>query len=504
MQTRSAMRCCIRGAEVLRSASCEAPARLDVWIDGPRVAALTAPEAPPHFAGEVEAIDGRGSLLIPGLVNSHTHSQSAILQGSVRGEPLDLFVIRAMARRAPSSSRAVYVGASLHAMAMLKRGITAHVDHLRDGLLPTVEHVESALAAYRDIGIRAVVAPMYEDRMYLDSLPIDQQALPEEMRRQWRASRRPPPREYFALMEHLVARWRGSGGRLDVMLGVDGPQRCTTELLEATGEFAARHGVGLHTHLLEAKTQHLMAPPEHGGSFVRYLDRFGLVNERSSFAHFVWCTPEDVALAAERRVNVVHNPVSNLALGSGIQPAARLVRAGVNVALGTDGQSGAAVSILEQAKFAALLSRVADPDPDRWLDPRTAFGLATRAGAAVVGIAGEIGEIEPGARADLALVDTSGIAWRPRGDVYQHLVMYEQGADVRTVLVEGEVVLRDGRCVRVDEAAVLEEAQAIAAEQARTNAPWLAAVDRQSPVFKDLLLAALTRDVEVNRYADLR
>jgi cytosine/adenosine deaminase-related metal-dependent hydrolase len=305
-------------------------------------------------------------------------------------------------------------------------------------------------------------------------------------------------------MEHLVGRWRGSAGRLDVMLGVDGPQRCTPDLLELTGEFAARHGIGLHTHLLEAKTQHLMAPPEHGGSFVRYLDRFGLVNERSSLAHFVWCTPEDVMLAAERRVNVVHNPVSNLALGSGIQPAALLLRAGVNVALGTDGQSGAAVSILEQAKFASLLSRVADTDPDRWIGPRIAFRLATEAGAAVVGHAGELGAIEPGARADLALIDTSGIAWRPRGDVYQHLVMYEHGADVHTVLVEGEVVLREGRCLKVDEAAVLEEAQAIAAEQARANEASLAAVDGQSPILKDLLLGAIRRDVDANRYADLR
>jgi cytosine/adenosine deaminase-related metal-dependent hydrolase len=147
---------------------------------------------------------------------------------------------------------------------------------------------------------------------------------------------------------------------------------------------------------------------------------------------------------------------------------------------------------------------VADTDPDRWIGPRTAFRLATEAGAAVVGLAGELGAIEPGARADLALIDTSGIAWRPRGDVYQHLVMYEHGADVHTVLVEGEVVLREGRCVKVDEAAVLEEAQAIAAEQARANEASLAAVDGQSPILKDLLLGAIRRDVDANRYADLR
>ena len=199
----------IRGAEVLRSASHAAPERADIWIEDGRIVALTDTEAAPLFGSEAQTIDGSGLLAIPGLVNGHTHSQSALLQGAVPGEPLDLFVIRAMARRAPRSSRAAYVGASLHAMAMLKRGITAHVDHLRDGLLPSAENVEAALEAYRDIGIRAVVAPMYEDRMYLDSLPIDQHALPQEVRSRWRSTRRPPPEHYFALMEHLIKRWHG-------------------------------------------------------------------------------------------------------------------------------------------------------------------------------------------------------------------------------------------------------------------------------------------------------
>jgi cytosine/adenosine deaminase-related metal-dependent hydrolase len=301
-----------------------------------------------------------------------------------------------------------------------------------------------------------------------------------------------------------VPRWRGVDGRLDLLLGVDGPQRCTPRLLEMSGDFAKRHRMGLHTHLLEAKTQHLLAPSEYGGSFVRYLDRFGLINERSSLAHFVWCTDDDIALAAERRVNVVHNPVSNLILGSGILPAAKLVRAGVNVALGTDGQSGSPPSILEQAKFASLLSRVCDTNPAHWLGPRASLRMATEGGAAVLGLAGETGAIAAGMRADLALVDVTGPSWRPRGDVYSHLVQLETGANVRTVLVEGEVVVREGRCVKINEADVLEEAHALASENARANAASLAAVEHDTPHLLNLLLGALERRVEHNRFADLR
>jgi cytosine/adenosine deaminase-related metal-dependent hydrolase len=489
-------RTCIRGAEVLKDSGSE---RLDVWIEGGRIASLG--EKPP-FTGDVETIDGRGLLAIPGLVNAHTHSQSALLQGAVPGEPLDVFILRSMARRAPRSQRMLYIGAAFHAMALLKRGITAHIDHVRDGLLPTGAGIGTVLQAYRDIGIRAAVAPMYEDRLYLDSLPIDAKELPADMRERLSAAKRPPPEGYFEMMEALISQWRGVDGRLDVLLGVDGPQRCTPRLLEMTGDFASRHRIGLHTHLLEAKTQHLLAPAEYGGSFVRYLDRFGLINERSSLAHFVWCTDDDIALAAERRVNVVHNPVSNLVLGSGILPVSKVLKAGINVALGTDGQSGSPPSILEQAKFASLLSRVCDTDPARWLAPRAAFRMATEGGAAAMGLAGETGAIAPGMRADIALIDITGPSWRPRGELYHHLVQFENS--VSTVLVEGEVVVREGRCVRINEADVLEEAHALASENARANQGSLAAADQDAPHVLKLLLRALEQPVERNRFADLR
>ncbi|HKQ27714.1 MAG TPA: amidohydrolase family protein [Burkholderiales bacterium] len=479
----------IRGAEVLTEQGAQS---LDIWIEAGRVAALTAPGAAPYFNGETSVVDGRGQLAIPGLFNGHTHSQSALQQGAVPGEPLDVFIMRSMARRAPRSERMLRIGALFHAMSMLKRGITGCIDHVRDGLMPTARGIGVVLQAYRDIGIRAAAAPMYEDRMYLDSLPIDAKALPPELRERLGSARRPPPEAYFEMMEELLP-WRGVDGRLDVLLGVDGPQRCTPRLLEMAGDFASRHGMGLHTHLLEAKTQHLLAPHDHGGSFVRYLDRFGLINERSSLAHFVWCTDEDIALAAERGVTVVHNPVSNLILGSGILPAAKLTRAGVSMALGTDGQSGSPPSILEQAKFASLLSRVCDTDPAHWLGPAETFRMAAQRR-----------QIAPGMQADLALIDVTGALWRPRGELYHHLVQMEDGSNVRSVFVEGELVVKEGRCLKINEADVLEEAHALAAENARANAGALAVADQDAPHVLNLVLPALERRVAANRFADLR
>ncbi|MEA2945998.1 MAG: hypothetical protein QOI40_1328, partial [Alphaproteobacteria bacterium] len=335
----------------------EPPAILDdtdLWIADGRILALSPVGAPAPTHGQaetqietqVETLSFQNALVMPGMINSHSHSASSLLRGCVPGAPLDLFVLDAMARRAPKPLRQVRVGVLLQATEMLRRGVTGAVDHFRHAGLPTVEAVSAALSAYEEVGLRAAGAPMYEDRRYIESLPIDQADLPPDVRERWLASRPPPPEDYFAMMEEIAAQWRGRE-RVQLLLGVDGPQRCTPHLLELTGDFAARHGIGLHTHVLEAKTQALVAPADYEGSFVAYLDRFGLVGPKSSFAHFVWCTARDIELAAERGVNVVNNPVSNLLLGSGLQPTARLLEAGVNVALGSDGSSGNPISLFE-------------------------------------------------------------------------------------------------------------------------------------------------------------
>src|SRR5205814_3417032 len=156
------------------------------------------------------------------------------------------------------------------------------------------------------------------DRRYIDSLPLDQSRLPAAIRERWNALQPPAADDYFAAMEDIIAESR-KHERVQVLLGLEGPPRSTPRSFEMAGEFAARHGIGLHTHLLEIKTQALMAS-EYGGSLVAYLDRFGLVGPKSSFAHFIWFSERDAELAAERRVNIVHNPVSNLLFGSGLQP----------------------------------------------------------------------------------------------------------------------------------------------------------------------------------------
>jgi 5-methylthioadenosine/S-adenosylhomocysteine deaminase len=282
-----------------------------------------------------------------------------------------------------------------------------------------------------------------------------------------------------------------------------GPQRCTTKLLEMAGDFAARHDVGLHTHLLEAKTQALMAPPQFDGSFVAYLHHFGLIGPKSSLAHFVWCTDRDIELAAETRVNVVNNPVSNLLLGSGLQPTWRMLEAGVSVGLGSDGCSGNAISLLEQAKFSMLLSRISQPDCDRWMTTAQVLRMATAGGGAVLGQPDALGMIRVGAHADLAIFNLAERVHCPFGDIWNHLVMYENGHSVDTVFVAGEPVLRKGRCTRIDEDEIYEEAAALAASDHTDNAPHLALTWHERPAFQSLIVEILQQDTALNRFARL-
>ena len=493
---------CISGARILPLG--KEPGVLpptDIWVSDKRIVAMSPPGTPSPFVEPCEIFRFENALVLPGLINAHSHSASTLQRGTVPGAPLDLFVMEAMSRRSKRSAHHVRIAALLHAVEMLKHGITGVVDHLRHGAMPSAEAVLIAMEAYDDIGMRAVVAPMFEDRPYIDSLPIEKARLPEAITSRWTGMQIPAPADYFKMLEEVLA--SRSNSRVKLMLGVDGPQRCSRDLLERAGDFARRHEIGLHTHLLEAKTQALMAPNAFGGSFVAYLDSFGLIGPRSSLAHFVWCSDRDIELAAERGVNVVNNPVSNLVLGSGIQPTSRLRAAGIPVALGTDGASSNAMSMFEQAKFSMLLSRICNIDQEDWITASQAIRMATEGGAAVLNEAGHVGLIAVGARADLAILDLGADAHKPLGDIWNHLVMYETGRSIQTVFVDGERVLDAGKCTELNEDDIYAEAFELAARDFADNAGSIETTRAERPVFKGLIDEALRRDFALNRFAHL-
>lgn len=467
-----------------------------IWVEDGRILRIEA--GPPAATERGTVVSRPGCLAMPGLVNAHSHSYAALIRASVAGDPLDLFVMEAMARKPFADPAHGRVAALLHACEMLRCGTTTVVDHFRSGPVPTPDAVAVAAAACRDAGIRAVIAPMFEDLCYLDSMPIDEARLPADLRARWRAMPPKEPQVYFDALEEMMER----EGDMPFMLGVDGPQRCSPALLEATARFAETHDLGLHTHLLEAKTQALMAE-QHGGSLVAYLDSFGLVTARTMFAHFVWCNDRDIEITAARGAHVVHNPASNLLLGSGLQPTARLLEAGINVALGCDSASCNDLSLFSQMRLAGLMNRIARTDPEGWLRGDTALAMATRNGARAIGRGADLGALRPGAVADIVMLDLDAPTYAPRHDLMNHLCFYETGSSVHTVLVEGEVVVSGGRCTRIDEDALREEARAVAAHDLEMNAEALERAAAERAHFLPLILEALDRPLGIERFARL-
>jgi guanine deaminase len=203
----------------------------------------------------------------------------------------------------------------------------------------------------------------------------------------------------------------------------------------------------------------------YGRTLPEHLDAIGFLSDRVSFEHGIWLTPGDIEIVRERGVTIVHNPVSNLKLGSGICPVPELLRAGVRVALGTDGMcSNDGNDMYATVKMAALLHKLRDVDYEEWPGAVEAWSMATEGGAAAAGDRGRLGRIEPGRHADLVLLDLDSLAFTPLNDPLRQVALCSTSAAVHSVLVGGRFSLRDGRLTGVDEESVLAEGRALGEE----------------------------------------
>ena len=219
----------------------------------------------------------------------------------------------------------------------------------------------------------------------------------------------------------------------------------------------------LHIHLAETKAQQVQGNSIYGHSLLQHLDSLGIVGANLSCAHSIWIEDEDVELFAEHGATPVHNPASNLRIGSGLAKVKEFLAAGVNVGLGTDGAaSNDGQNMFDAVRLAALIHNHAGSDFNQWVTPAQALAMATRNGARAFGL--DAGVIAAGKLADIVLLRRDTAAYRPLNDVVNQIVFCENGSNVDTVIVNGEVVVEGGRLTKVDEMAVLK-----LAEDARTR-----------------------------------
>ena len=241
--------------------------------------------------------------------------------------------------------------------------------------------------------------------------------------------------------------------------------------------------MALQTHVAESKTQAVLGVRKYGKSLVAHLQELGVLGPRFSAAHGIWLDSDDISRLADEGAGVVHNPMSNLRIGSGVAPVRGFLDAGVRLGIGTDASNTSdGQNMLEAQRLAALLSRVADVDPDRWLSVEEVFRAATEGSAAILGF-DRIGRLEPGYRADIVFLDVGHINYVPLRDPLRQLVLAENGAAIDSVMINGRFVLRQGRLLTLDESRLRRQAEAAIERLDAANA----GSQRGAEQFRDLV-----------------
>ncbi|GCE50828.1 cytosine/adenosine deaminase-related metal-dependent hydrolase [Thermosporothrix hazakensis] len=434
-------------------------ASLDISIVGQMIQQI-GPAGSIPVSDHTRVIDASGMLAVPGLLNGHTHSPENLLKATIPPLPLELWGLTLFSSFVEWTPRLTYLSTLLGAIEMLKGGTTATLDHLwtADGIAG--EHLSAAMQAYRDAGIRASVAPMIEDRDLLIEFGqehgIEFPSHPFSDRFELWSSMD----EQLATLEAFMDQWHLQGdGRLRCLLGPNGVQWCSSSLLESCLKLADRYETGLHLHALETQLQTRIIKRMLGTGGIRYLHDMGVLRSGTSLAHCIWVEPGDLEIIAESGATVIHNPVSNMRLGSGIFPLEEARRAGVRVALGSDGSaSNDTQNVYGALKLAGLLHNNAYVDYAQWPKAEHLWSVATIGGREALGYhRGEIGELAPGRLADLVLLDLNAMPFFPLRDPYLHLVYCEPAQAVHTVIVNGQVVVEQQRMVTVDEEEVKKE-----------------------------------------------
>lgn len=396
---------------------------LDILVKGSRIVAVGPGLRGSQSAEGAHVIDASGHIVIPGLVNAHTHVAMTLLRSYADDLPLfEWLNEKIWPVEAKLTADDVYWGTMLGIVEMVRAGVTTFSD--------MYFFMEDVARAVRESGVRACLSEGMFDGGLWD--------------RQFDAAR------------NLAADWHeAENGRIRVMLGPHSPY-ATLEGLKKVAKSARELGVGVHIHLSETAREVEESRKTHGLSPIQVAEREGLFEAPVLAAHCVHVDDADMEILQRYGASVAHNPTSNMKLGSGRAPVQAMLARGINVALATDGaSSNNNLDLLEEARLAAYLAKM-EGDPSA-LPAATCLDMATRRGAQALGF-DDVGAIEPGFQADIVLIEASGPQWTPLHDACANLIYSAASSDVSTVMVAGEIIMERRILKTIDERRVLQEA----------------------------------------------
>lgn len=402
-----------------------------ICIQNGRIACVEAAADRPRPAA-AEVIDADGGIIMPGLVNTHTHAAMTLFRGLADDLPLDIWLREHMfpAEGRFINAANVEIGTTLACAEMLLAGTTTFCDgyFYEDAVAQAVDRVK--MRAVLGQGVIDMPAPGVPD-----------------------------PAENIRRAEAFVQKWRGASPLISSAVFCHSPYTCRPHTLAAAKEAAHENGVLFQIHAAETRREARRLPTGSGVSPLRFLDDLGVMDDRTLLVHAVWLEEGDIDLIRRRAAAVSHNPESNMKLAAGVAPVNRLLTAGVPVGLGTDGcASNNDLDLFKEMDTAAKLHKVTHLDPTV-MDAATVLKMATIDGARAIGLSPFIGSIEVGKEADIVVLKSRQPHLTPMYHPVSQIVYAAGGGDVRDVLIAGRVVVRNRRLTTIDGRDVMQRAR---------------------------------------------
>jgi 5-methylthioadenosine/S-adenosylhomocysteine deaminase len=410
-----------------------------LFVEGERITAIGAGDAPASLrAGTV--LDASHMAVMPGMVNSHTHLFQTFIRGLADDKPLLDWLAAAIWPVAKAlTEEEAHLAAMVGLVENIRSGATAVIDHQYVHTDPAND--DGVCRAAVDTGLRLLLARGWADMDY----PPPFMETPERI---------------IGETTRLFETWHNQAdGRVRVEFGPLIPWGCSDETMRRTYDLAQSWGVGTHIHIAETQAEIDINLEKRGSRHVEWLAELGILGPDVQLVHSVWLDEEEIDLVAQRGAVVVHCPVSNMYLASGVAPVPTMRAKGIPVALATDGPgSNNSQDMLEVLKTTALLHKVSSLDAMVLL-PEDVLWMACRGGAAAFGQEAQIGSLEVGKRADIVLVDLNTPGAMPVHRASSALVYNANAGEVDTVMVDGRILMRNREILCVDEKALLAEAR---------------------------------------------
>ena len=397
--------------------------RQDVAITGRYITAMEPHGVLPADEA-LEVIDAFGTVVMPGLINTHSHVPMVIFRGL--GEDVSLerwFNDYIWPLESNLQEEDVYWGMLLGLVEMIEAGVTCVADHYF--------YMTQAAQAVEEAGTRAALAWVVFGSQ--GDAALDESAA-------------------------FASDWQGAaGGRITTWMAPHAPYTCDDAFLATSVERARQAGTGIHIHVSETEAQTQASLKNRGITPIRVLEETGILSVPTILAHAVGATPDDIELLAQRDCGIAHCPKTYMKLAMGTAPVTAFRQACIPVGLATDGAvSNNTLDVWESMRLMAMTQKQAQGEAEV-MPIADVLKVATRESASVVGLDRQIGAIEPGYLADVILVDTSGAHMQPLHSITAGLVYASRASDVRTVIVNGKVIMRDRRLLTLDKGEIIKQ-----------------------------------------------